>query len=158
VKKTGEPIVGEQPILCMLDRNYESLEFMDFLEQKEIKYLIRLRRGNYEAEKTRMQSADEEVEQVYTRARVGHLREKSPERMRELAQQKSKRVRIIKTKIASGEASAFMMNLKEGTTADIVKLYWKRWAIEQKYGSAIHIRKRAVYLYIWWGMPGESGN
>jgi len=45
-------ITGERPVLIMFDRNYESLEFMDFLEQKGIKYLIRLHKGNYEAEKT----------------------------------------------------------------------------------------------------------
>lgn len=126
-------IVGERPVLIMFDRNYESLEFMDILEQKGVKYLIRLHKGNYEAEKALMRGADEEVESVYTRARLGHLREKSPERMRELAEQKSKRVRIIKTKFANGEEAAFMTNLTEGTTADIVRLYRKRWAIEQKY-------------------------
>jgi hypothetical protein len=72
------------------------------------------------------------VELVYTRARLGHLREKPPGRMRELAQQKSKRVRIIKTRFANGEAAAFITNLKEGTTAEILGLYRKRQAMEQK--------------------------
>jgi len=57
-------ITGERSVLIMFDRNYESLEFMDFLEQKGIKYLIRLYKGNYEAEKSRMRSGDEEVEQA----------------------------------------------------------------------------------------------
>ena len=126
-------IVGESPVLIMFDRNYESLEFMDYLEREGIKYLIRLHKGNYEAEKAQMRGADEEVELVYTKARLGHLREKSPERMREMAQQKSKRVRIIKTKLANGEDAAFITNLREGTTGDILNLYRKRWAIEQKY-------------------------
>ena len=126
-------IVGESPVLIMFDRNYESLEFMDYLEREGIKYLIRLHKGNYEAEKAQMRSADEEVELVYTRARLGHLKEKSPERMRELARQKSKRVRIIKTKLANGEDAAFITNLREGTTGDMLRLYRKRWAIEQKY-------------------------
>jgi hypothetical protein len=131
--KALKEIIGEQPVLLMFDRNYESLEFMDFLEQEGIKYLIRLHQGNYEAEKARMGGVDEEVELVYTRARLGHLREKSPERMRELAQQKSKRARIIKTKFANGTDAAFMTNVREGTTADILALYRKRWSIEQKY-------------------------
>jgi hypothetical protein len=126
-------ITGERPVLIMFDRNYESLEFMDFLEQKGIKYLIRLHKGNYEAEKARMRGNDEEVELVYTRARMGHLRAKSPERMRELVKQKSKRVRIIKTKFVNGEDASFITNIKEGTTAEILGLYRKRWAIEQKY-------------------------
>jgi hypothetical protein len=126
-------ITGERPVLIMFDRNYESLEFMDFLEQKGIKYLIRLHKGNYEAEKAQMSSADEEVELAFTKARLGHLKMKSPERRRELAQRKSKRVRIIKTKFAKGEEAAFMTNVREGTTAEILRLYRKRWTIEQKY-------------------------
>jgi len=126
-------IVGERPVLIMFDRNYASLEFVDFLEKSGVKYLIRLHKGDYEGERAQMSSADGEVELVYTRARLGHLKVKSPERMRELAQQKSKRVRIIKTKFANGEAAAFMTNLREGTTAEMLRLYRKRWAIEQKY-------------------------
>jgi hypothetical protein len=126
-------IVGKRPVLIMFDRNYASLEFVDFLEKSGVKYLIRLHKKDYEAERAQMHSADEEVELVYTRARLGHLKEKSPERMRELAQQKSRRVRIIKTKFANGEAAAFITNMMEGTRTEIVRLYRKRWAIEQKY-------------------------
>ena len=126
-------IAGEKPVLIMFDRNYESLEFMDFMEREGIKYLIRLHKGNYEAEKAQMSSTDQEVKLVYTRARLGHLRVKSPERKRELAQQKSRLVRIIKTRLANGEDAAFMTNMMEGTRAEILRLYRKRWAIEQKY-------------------------
>jgi len=126
-------IVGERPVLIMFDRNYESLEFMDFLEQKGIKYLIRLHKGHYKAERAQMHGDDEEVELVYTSDRMGHLRAKSPERARELVKQKSIRVRIIKTKIVNGEEAAFITNMREGTTAEILGLYRRRWVIEQKY-------------------------
>jgi hypothetical protein len=128
-----QAIAGEQPIFIMFDRNYESMEFMDYLEQKGIKYLIRLHKGNYEAEKSRMRSADEEVELAYTPTRLSRIKEKSAERARELARQKSRKVRIIKTKLANGEETSFMTNLVEGGTAEILNLYRKRWGIEQKY-------------------------
>jgi len=126
-------IVGEKPALIMFDRNYASLEFANFLEKSGIKYLIRLHKNDYEEERARMKSNDEEVELIYTKSRLGHLKDKSPERMNELAGQKSQQVRIIKTKFANGEEAAFMTNLKEGKTAEILRLYRKRWAIEQKY-------------------------
>jgi hypothetical protein len=126
-------IVGEQPVVIMFDRDYESLEFTDCPEQKGVKHLVRPHKGNYEAGKARTRKADEEAELVFTKARMGHLRAKSPERMLELARQKSKRVRIIKTKFANGEDAAFMTNLREGMTGEILRLYRKRWAIEQKY-------------------------
>jgi hypothetical protein len=47
---------------------------MDCLEQQ----------GKYETEKAGMRGADEGEEQVYTRVRLGHLREKTREGMREL--------------------------------------------------------------------------
>ncbi|GBU29177.1 hypothetical protein R84B8_02741 [Treponema sp. R8-4-B8] len=126
-------ITGERPVLIMFDRNYESLEFMDFLEQKGVKYLIRLHKGHYEAEISQMRGDDEEVELGYGKKRLWRLGRKSPERMRELAGQKSKRVRIIKTKFANGEEAAFITNAREGTTAEMLGLYRKRWAVEQKY-------------------------
>jgi hypothetical protein len=126
-------IVGDRPTLIMFDRNYESLEFMDFLEKAGVKYLIRLHKGNYETEKARMHSNDEEVELVYTRARLWHVREKSPERAEELKEKRSTNVRIIKTVFMNGESAAFMTNLKEGTAGEIKRLYRKRWLIEQKY-------------------------
>ena len=124
-------ILGERPGLIISDRHYESLEFVDFLEDSGVKYLVRLHKGHYEVEKAQMSSADEEVELVFTRARLGHLRAKSPERMRELSEQKSKRVRILKTKFVNGEEAAFITNVREGTMAQILRLYRRLWAIAQ---------------------------
>jgi len=73
-----------------------------------------------------MSSADEAMALVFTKAQLRHLRAKSPERMRELVKQKSKRVRILKTRFANGQAVAFMTNMREGTTAEILRLYRKR--------------------------------
>jgi hypothetical protein len=129
VKETA----GEQPVLIMFDRNYVSLEFMDFMEQSGVKYLIRLHKGDYEAERTGMRGADEEVELAYTGSRLAGFRKKSPERMRELARQKTKLVRIIKAKFANGESAGFITNMMEGTAEEVIRLYRKRWSIEQKY-------------------------
>ena len=117
----------------MFDRNYASLEFMDFLEKSGVKYLIRLHATNFKAERDGMRSADEEVEIVHTPNRLGYIRGKSPQRAQELGQQKSSKVRIIKTKFDNGEQAAFVTNLREGTRGEIQRLYRKRWLIEQKY-------------------------
>jgi len=47
-------IIGERPVLIMFDRNYASLEFVDFLEKSMVKFLIRLHKGDYQAEHARM--------------------------------------------------------------------------------------------------------
>jgi hypothetical protein len=126
-------IVGDRPVLIMFDRNYESLEFMDFLEEKGVKYLIRLHKGNYKAEKAGMKGCDEEVELAYTTERLGYIRKRTPQRALEMAEKQSVRVRIIKTVFPNGEPAAFMTNLTEGSTGEVLRLYRKRWVIEQKY-------------------------
>ena len=125
--------VGERPVLIMFDRNYASLEFMDFLEKAGIKYLIRLHAGDYKTERALMHSNDEEVELAHTVLRLRHIWEKSPQRAQELAKQESTRVRIVGVVLANGEKTSFATNLKEGTAKEIKQLYRKRWSIEQKY-------------------------
>ena len=126
-------IVEERPVLIMFDRNYASLEFMDFLEKAGVKYLIRLHGKDFKSEREAMQSADEEVQLQCTKPRLRSLKAKSPQRAQELEQQQSIRVRILKTKIDNGEQAAFATNLREGTGNEIKRLYRKRWSIEQKY-------------------------
>jgi hypothetical protein len=126
-------IVGEQPVLIMFDRNYASLEFVDFLEESGVKYLIRLRSTDYKAEVARMGGNDEEVELAYNKSRLSHLKRSMPERGRELAEKGSTFVRVIKTVFDNGEQAAFITNLREGSAREIKRLYRKRWSIEQKY-------------------------
>jgi hypothetical protein len=126
-------IIEDRPVLIMFDRNYASLEFMDFLENSGVKYLIRLHEGDYKAERAVMKGNDEEVELAYNKIRLEHIRRKSPEKALELAEKESAHVRIIKTVFDNGEAAAFITNLMEGTRNEILRLYRKRWSIEQKY-------------------------
>jgi hypothetical protein len=126
-------VVGDRPVLIMFDRNYASIEFMDFLEKAGIKYLIRLRSIDYKTERAGMQSADEEVELICTKVRLHALKQKSPQRVRELEQEHSVRVRIIETVFANGEKAGLVTNLPEGTSGDIQRLYRKRWSIEKQF-------------------------
>jgi hypothetical protein len=126
-------IVGDRPALIMFDRNYASLEFIDYLENSGVKYLIRLHKGDFEAERTGMKSSDEEVELLYTKHRLRNLGYKHPERKHEMSRRESINVRIIKTLFENGEPAAFITNLNEGSRGDILRLYRKRWAVEQKY-------------------------
>jgi hypothetical protein len=117
----------------MFDRNYASLEFMDFLEKAGIKYLIRLRSVDYKEERAGMKQADEEMELMCTKLRLNALKHKSPQRAQELEGERSIRVRIVETVFANGERAALVTNLREGTGGDIRRLYRKRWSIEKKF-------------------------
>jgi hypothetical protein len=126
-------IVGEQPVLIMFDRNYASLEFVDFLEESGVKYLIRLHSTDYKAEVAQMCGNDEEVRLAHNKSRLSHLKRSMPKRGLELAGKGSTSVRIIKTVFDNGDQAAFMTNLREGSAREIKRLYRKRWSVEQKY-------------------------
>jgi hypothetical protein len=126
-------IIGDRPVLIMYDRNYASLEFMDFLEKAGVNYLIRLRSSDYKAERAGMKQADEEAELMCTKLRLNALKQKSPQRARELEEEGAIRVRIVETVFANGEKTALVTNLREGTSGDIRRLYRKRWSIEKKF-------------------------
>jgi hypothetical protein len=126
-------IIGEQPVLIIFDRNYASLELMNYLEKRGIKYLIRLHAGDYKAEVVSMSSGDEEVELGHTKTRLEHLRRTRPERARELAQEESTHARIIKMRFDNGETGALITNLTDCGAGEIKRLYRKRWMIEKKY-------------------------
>jgi IS4 transposase len=125
--------VGERPVLIMFDRNYASLEIVDFLEKSGVKYLIRLRSADSKAERARMKSKDETIEPTYTKHRLRRLKKEAPLRAAELERRQSVRVRIIKTIFDGGEEAALMTNLGEGSAVEIKRLYRKRRSIERKY-------------------------
>ena len=126
-------IIGDRPVLIMFDRNYSSLEFIDFLEKSGVNYIIRLHKNDFKAEVSGMKQADEEVKLAHTNSRLRHLKQKDPGRAGELKQTKSSSVRIVTVKLANGEFASFVTNLREGTAGDIQRLYRKRWSIEKKY-------------------------
>ena len=126
-------ITGERPVLILFDRNYASIEFIDYLEKAGVKYLIRVQSNAYKAELGQMEGNDEETELAYTKDRMRHLRRSEPERYYELREKKSTSVRILKAVFGNGESGILMTNLREGTADEIKRLYRNRWKIEQKY-------------------------
>jgi hypothetical protein len=62
------------------DRNYASIECMDYLEKSGVNYLIRLHKGDYQRERDGMAGADEEVSLACTSGRLRALRKEDPQR------------------------------------------------------------------------------
>jgi len=65
--------VGERKALILFDRLYGSLEFINFLEEKGVKYIIRLQAGRYKAEVSGMRRKDEWVVLKHTSDRMKKL-------------------------------------------------------------------------------------
>jgi hypothetical protein len=128
-----QAIVGERPALMLFDRNYGSLDFIDCLERAGLKYLIRLRRGDYQAEIGEMAGEDAEVEIAHTKSRLQYLKRGEPERARALAEKGNTRARIVKMQFGEGEEGALITNMTECGAGELRRLYRKRWGIEQGY-------------------------
>jgi hypothetical protein len=126
-------ITGERPVLMIFDRNYVSVEFMDYLEKMGVKYLIRLKKGTYKQEMAGMESEDEEVEVEHTKSRLRYLKWEEPQRKEELELQGKTAARIIKMEFGGGEEGALITNVMEYGSWEIQKLYRQRWSIEKRY-------------------------
>ncbi len=122
--------IGERKALAIFDRNYGSLEFINFLEEQGIKYIIRLQAGKYKAEVSGMRHKDEWVALEHTSNR---LRNSSAKRKQELAEKGHTSVRMVRTGFADEEQGMLVTNLKEGSSSEIQRLYRRRWKIEQKF-------------------------
>jgi len=129
--------IGERKALAIFDRNYGSLEFINFLEEQGIKYIIRLQAGKYKAEVSGMRHKDEWVALEHTSNR---LRNSSAKRKQELAEKGHTLVRMVRMRFADEEQGMLLTNLKEGSSSQIQRLYRRRWKIEQKF----HILKNKM--------------
>jgi hypothetical protein len=129
-----EEIVGERPVLILFDRNYVSLEFIDYLEGEGIPYLMRLHKGDYKAEVAGMGGEEEAVTIRHTANRLRKVKQEDPERAEALGGKGETHARILKMKFKGGEEGALITNLgEEYRGEEIRELYRKRWDIEEKY-------------------------
>jgi hypothetical protein len=125
--------LGERPVLIICDRNYVSLELMNYLEMAGVRYLIRLHTGDYKEEVGGMKGDDEEVVIRHTKSRLRVIREAEPERAAELERVGQTRGRVIKSRFG-GEEGALMTNLGEGIGGEEIReVYRERWEIEEQY-------------------------
>jgi hypothetical protein len=95
--------LGERPVLIICDRNYVSLEFMNYMEMARVHYLIRLHKGDYKGEVGGMKGEDEEVIIRHTKNRLRLLRKAEPERAEELDRVGQTRGRVINNLTLKGE-------------------------------------------------------
>ena len=122
------------PVLIIFDRGYPSIEFIDFLEDNNIRYLFRLSSNDYKKERDMMSGSDEMVELMHTSPRLSKMKLKHPDIITKLKAKGSTKTRIMTSKLLSGNELVLMTNLPpEYGHQEIEGLYFKRWEIEKKY-------------------------
>ena len=143
------------PVLVIFDRGYPSLEFVNFLEEKNTHYLFRLSSNDYPKERSMMIGNDEQIELIYTYDRLRYIRATQPDTACRMKQKGSLRTRVLTSALPSGNELALMTDLPlEYSGQEITDLYFKRWEIEKKYHTLKNklkfesvTGKSAIYVY-----------
>jgi len=122
--------------IYIMDRNYVSLGFMQYFEQKGLKFLCRLKANSHYIEETsRMETLDEIIEIKHTKYRLQRSRFPSEELFQATKSKTHTRVRIVKYPLASGETEYLITNIDGFSYSDIAELYSARWGIETAHFS-----------------------
>lgn len=127
--------IGNQPYIVVLDRGYpSSFSFINRLENNQ-NFVVRLSTTDFRQEQRNMTSADEDVEIVFTQARVNPYR-KTPFAKR-LKEKGSIRLRFVKVNLPGDTTEFLATNLsrEDFTQQEISEIYRLRWGIETAYDT-----------------------
>ena len=122
-------------IIVIFDRNYASLEMFLWLNEHNIKYVMRLTDKFYKKEIEDMKTNDEIIYLQHTYPRLQNLRKDYPEETKKLEDLKETKIRCTKIKLETGSTEVILSNLdiNEFNAQDIKDLYGQRWNIETSY-------------------------
>lgn len=109
-------VIGFSNDLIILDRGYPSKDLVSFIEQKNIKYLMRTQRSSIKA-----------VDDAKNEDQIIEIQHKD----------KILKIRVLKFQLDSREIETLITNVFEENfdVADFKELYFKRWGIEVKYNE-----------------------
>ena len=138
--------------IIVFDRNYPSIEFINYLEDNNIKYLMRMQSNIYLKEKSLMESEDEWVEIKHTENRLSKL--KGQEIYEQLKEKGKSKVRFTKVTLED-KVEWLVSNIEQEITSEQLKyIYGLRWQIERGYNSLknkLHIEnysgKKPIIIY-----------
>ena len=125
--------IGDIPYLIIMDRGYPSTPAFIHMMEKNIYFLVRLKKSDYKKEQLSLQQDDTILEIVLDKTRIRHYEgTRDGEHMKELGQIS---LRMVKIRLENGEYEVLGTNLpnKLFSTEDIGELYHLRWGIETAY-------------------------
>lgn len=133
----GSKIIGKNKEILIFDRNYPSMEFFNWLEENEKKFVMRLSSNDYIKERESMKSNDEEKNIEYTYARLNKIKKLNNAMYEKIKDKKGITLRITKIRIDNKKEEYLISNLskEDFTEEDLKEIYEKRWKIESSYNS-----------------------
>lgn len=128
-----ETIGQTQPFMIIMDRGYPSTPAFIHMIDKNIKFVVRLRKSDYKKEQLALTEDDGIVEIELNKSRMKHYEGTADgERMKELGKIC---LRMVKVYLENGTTEILATNLpvSEFRTSEIAELYHMRWGIETAY-------------------------
>ncbi|RED76619.1 DDE family transposase [Cohnella phaseoli] len=121
--------------LILFDRGYPSADFMLYLQEKGISYLMRAQ-GSFYKEIVNTTRPDEVVTIEITKARAKELKKQG----KSLAPGTVLQVRVIKVELSTGETEILLTNVSadELSYEASKPLYFKRWGVETRFDDLKH--------------------
>jgi len=121
--------------LILFDRGYPSADFMLYLEEKGIRYLMRAQ-GSFFKEILNTTTPDEVVSIEITKARAKELKKQG----KAIPAGTLLRVRVLKVELSTGETEVLLTNVSadELSYEESKPLYFKRWGIETRFDALKH--------------------
>jgi len=121
--------------LILFDRGYPSADFMLYLQEKGISYLMRAR-GSFYKEIVNTTRPDEVVTIEITKARAKELKKQG----KTLAPGTVLQVRVFKVELSTGETEILLTNVgaDELSYEASKPLYFKRWGVETRFDDLKH--------------------
>ncbi len=135
--ETCEKIIGQNKIIVVLDRGYPSIELFEWLNERNIKFLMRLSPNDYIKERNEMKEEDEGVFLEYSYARMNKLRKKHPEIYEKIRDKKGIKLRILNVKVNENISESLITNVfnEDFQVEDFKDIYNDRWKVERAYDS-----------------------
>lgn len=128
-----ETIGENQPFMILMDRGYPSTPAFIHMMDKNIKFVVRLRKSDYKKEQQALTEDDSIVEIQLDKSRIRHYEGTTDgERMKELGKIY---LRMVKIYLKNGTTEILATNLpvSEFQTSEIAEIYHMRWGIETAY-------------------------
>ena len=106
---------GTKNDLILFDRGYPSIGMFEFLEEKQVKFLMRVKKGKFQ---NQIDAANEKDQIIV----IG---------------KNELKLRVVNVELSTGETEKLVTNLlyNEFSESDFKDLYFKRWGIEVKYNQ-----------------------
>ena len=128
-------ILNSNDFIVTFDKNYISLKFIKWLNEKGIKYVFRLEKNKYNKEVNTSKNNNGIIDTNYSYVQLQSLILNYSKETKKLKELEKTMVRITKKNIDDNKDIVILSNLDmdEFSAEDILEIYEKRWNIEGSY-------------------------